>query len=133
MVHGDANEMGRLKQSLIQKYEDKSIQVYSPKNGQKIQLTFKAEKMVKAVGSLASKPAEDGTNLSGVLVMKDFESHLMAVNDLSNFTELTIGAISQNLIVPFRGNIEDLKHHLSQMYESVIDSSKTSFKVRYLN
>src|SRR5579875_1857892 len=101
--------MGRLKQSLIQKYEGKSIQVYSPKNGQKIQLTFKAEKIAKAVGSLASKPPEDGDNLSGVLVMKDFESHIMAVNDLSNFTELTIGAISQNLIVPFRGNVEDLK------------------------
>lgn len=47
LVHGDANEMGRLKQSLVQKYENKNIQVFSPKNGQPVQLQFRAEKMAK--------------------------------------------------------------------------------------
>lgn len=47
LVHGDANEMARLKQSLVQKYENKNLQVFSPKNGQTVQLYFRAEKMAK--------------------------------------------------------------------------------------
>jgi cleavage and polyadenylation specificity factor subunit 3 len=47
LVHGDANEMGRLKQSLVQKYENKNIEVFSPKNGQPVHLQFHAEKLAK--------------------------------------------------------------------------------------
>jgi cleavage and polyadenylation specificity factor subunit 3 len=47
LVHGDANEMGRLKQALVLKYENKSIQIFSPKNGQAVLLHFRAEKMAK--------------------------------------------------------------------------------------
>jgi len=47
LVHGDMNEMGRLKQALIDKYSQASLQVFSPKNGQTIQLTFRAEKIAK--------------------------------------------------------------------------------------
>jgi hypothetical protein len=39
--------MGRLKQSLLQKYENRNIQVFSPKNGQTVQLHFRAEKIAK--------------------------------------------------------------------------------------
>lgn len=122
--------MGRLKQSLIQKYEEKNIQVFSPKNGHKINLQFRAEKIAKAVGTLASKSPEEGMNLSGVLVMKDFQHHLMTVNDLNNFTELTIASVSQTLMVPFRANLQELKHHLTQMYENLQETNdNNSFKV----
>ena len=55
LVHGDQNEMGRLKQSLNQKYESKKIQIFSPKNGQTIQLTFRADKIFFKVCKLSEK------------------------------------------------------------------------------
>ena len=50
MVHGEANEMGRLKAALQREYEDDAetdIMLYNPRNTQAVSLYFRGEKMAK--------------------------------------------------------------------------------------
>lgn len=61
----------------------KSFQVHNPGNTQSIELQFRGEKTAKVVGKLAMQPPEDGQILSGVLVRRNFNYHLMHPSDLS--------------------------------------------------
>ena len=50
LVHGEQNEMARLKAALIREYEDDAeynIEVYNPRNTQAVELQFRGEKMAK--------------------------------------------------------------------------------------
>ena len=50
LVHGEANEMARLKAALIREYEDDpdvTMEVYNPRNTQAVELYFRGEKMAK--------------------------------------------------------------------------------------
>jgi cleavage and polyadenylation specificity factor subunit 3 len=50
LVHGEQNEMGRLKAALIREYEDDTehkINVHNPKNAQRVTLHFKGSKTAK--------------------------------------------------------------------------------------
>ena len=57
LVHGEQNEMARLRAALVREYEDAPvegrIEVHSPRNSQAVELTFRGEKMAKVVGRLA--------------------------------------------------------------------------------
>jgi len=48
-VHGEQNEMMRLKAGLIREYEenDETIQIHSPANSEVVELHFRGEKMAK--------------------------------------------------------------------------------------
>lgn len=50
LVHGEANEMSRLKAALIREYEDDTtynIEVHNPANTKAVELYFRGEKMAK--------------------------------------------------------------------------------------
>lgn len=49
LVHGEQNEMSRLKAALIREYENDSqkIEIYNPKNTGAVELQFRGEKMAK--------------------------------------------------------------------------------------
>ena len=50
LVHGEANEMDRLKAALIREYEDDTeykMEVYNPRNTTAVVLHFRGEKMAK--------------------------------------------------------------------------------------
>ena len=51
LVHGDSNEMGRLKSALQSKYAEKEqpLTIYSPKNCDVVELYFRGEKMAKVI------------------------------------------------------------------------------------
>ena len=126
LVHGEQNEMARLKAALIREYEDDAeynIEVYNPRNTQAVELQFRGEKMAKVrsrppprstpfssyyscqawysrmigvwcchvafvplfvqvVGSLAAKRSDADKNISGLLVKRNFNYHIMAPHDL---------------------------------------------------
>jgi len=65
MVHGEANEMGRLKSALVREYEDTDNppQFHNPKNTVAVELHFRGEKIAKVMGSLAVEPPSDGLHL----------------------------------------------------------------------
>ncbi len=50
LVHGEANEMSRLKTALLREYEDDEeshIQIHNPRITQAVELYFRGEKMAK--------------------------------------------------------------------------------------
>lgn len=116
LVHGEQNEMMRLKAALLREYEDidESISVHSPAIGQNVELHFRGEKMAKVdrsphslsniptmhaliqvaivnmqvVGELATKKPTHGQVLSGVLVKRNFAYHIMTPEDTASELDL---------------------------------------------
>ena len=87
LVHGEANEMARLKSALLREYEDNeemNVEIYMPRNTQAVDLYFRGEKMAKIMGSLATKEAVQDLRVSGVLVKRGFNYHLIHPSDLSS-------------------------------------------------
>ncbi|WOK99752.1 cleavage and polyadenylation specificity factor subunit 3-I [Canna indica] len=119
LVHGEANEMGRLKQKLITQFADKNVKIMSPKNCQPVELFFTSEKMAKTIGSLAEKTPEVGETVSGLLVKKGFTYQIMAPDNLHVFSQLSTANITQRISIPYSGAFSVIKHRLKQIYESV--------------
>ncbi|KAF7044987.1 hypothetical protein CFC21_054135 [Triticum aestivum] len=108
LVHGEANEMGRLRQKLITQFETAN------------QCSCKT---AKAIGRLAEKVPEVGDSVSGLLVKKGFTYQIMAPEDLRVHTQLSTANITQRLAVPYSGSFEVIKYRLRQIYESVESST----------
>lgn len=121
LVHGDGNEMGRLRAELARRYESnkQNVQVLMPKNTQTVTLKFRADKMAKTVGQLAATPPVHGAPLSGVIVRKDFTHHLMTPADLHTYTQLSTTVISQRLSVAFQRPFAALLAALTQVHQQV--------------
>ena len=80
LVHGEQNEMSRLKAALEREYEEErlsQIEIYTPRNTQAFELHFKGEKIAKVVGSLAGEELKEGQCVSGVLAKRGFKYHLI--------------------------------------------------------
>ena len=57
LVHGEQNEMARLKAALIREYEDNDqvhIEVHNPRNTEAVTLNFRGEKLAKVHTLLSS-------------------------------------------------------------------------------
>ncbi|KAI3924529.1 hypothetical protein MKX01_037969 [Papaver californicum] len=105
-IHGEANEMGRLKQKLITLFADKNTKIISPKNCQSVEMYFNSEKMAKTIRKLAEKTPEPGETI-------------MAPDDLHVFSQLSTANIIQRISVPYSGAFGVIKQRLKQIYESV--------------
>lgn len=99
--------MMRLKSKLLSLNANKTVKVkvYSPRNTEELRIPFKADKIAKVVGKLASipppKPMTDGDSatdggplVSGVLVQNDFKLSLMAPEDLREYAGLNTTTIT---------------------------------------
>ncbi|EDO39587.1 predicted protein [Nematostella vectensis] len=118
LVHGEQNEMGRLKAALIREYEDKSevsLVVHNPPNCQSVELYFRGEKMAKVMGQMAREKPEHGKPLSGILIKRGFNYHLIAPDDLQNYTELATSVLTQKQSVAFHGAFSVLKQCLENL------------------
>jgi len=129
LVHGDANEMSRLKASLINRYEGKNIQILTPRNCQTVQLKFRGEKTAKVLGKLAGEGAAPGKVVSGVIVRKDFNHHIMAPSDIHTYAQLVTTQVVQKQVLPFHQPFDLLSESLAQMFDSVIQENKGSIRV----
>ncbi|XVE49105.1 hypothetical protein DITRI_Ditri01bG0055500 [Diplodiscus trichospermus] len=123
LVHGEANEMGRLKQKLITEFTDGNTKIITPKNCQSVEMYFNSEKMAKTIGRLAEKTPDVDDIVSGVLVKKGFTYQIMAPDDLYIFSQLSTANITQRITIPFAGAFGVIKHRLEQIYESVESST----------
>ncbi|GFY94715.1 cleavage and polyadenylation specificity factor 73-I [Actinidia rufa] len=122
LVHGEANEMGRLKQKLITLFADGNTKIISPKNCQSVEMYFNSEKMAKTIGKLGEKVPEIGETVSGLLVKKGFTYQIMAPDDLHVFSQLSTTNVIQRISIPYSGAFGVIKHRLKQIYESVESS-----------
>lgn len=90
----------RLKSKLLSLNANKAtkVKVYSPRNCEEVRIPFKADKVAKVVGKLASIPPPVGEDqepqlITGVLVQNDFKMSLMAPEDLREYAGLTTTTI----------------------------------------
>lgn len=87
LVHGEQNEMNRLKAALQREYEDDpntTMQIHNPRNTHSVELYFRGEKTAKVMGQLAVDQPEPGKTLSGILVKRNFNYHILSPDDLSS-------------------------------------------------
>ncbi|VDN56052.1 unnamed protein product [Dracunculus medinensis] len=122
-VHGEMNEMNRLKAAILRQYEDDldhHIEVYNPPNTVPVNLHFRGEKTAKVVGKLATNLPNDGDLLSGVLVRRNFNYHLMKAEDLSAYTDLSNSVLTQRESIFYSGSISLLLYNLQQIAGDVI-------------
>lgn len=111
LVHGEANEMLKLKQGLTDQYRDDEknpVSIYNPRNTVPVHLPFQGEKTAKVMGTLAMNPPTSGQQLSGVLVKRNFNYHLMAPRDIAKYTDMSVSSISQRLSVSYKDSLETL-------------------------
>lgn len=112
LVHGEQNEMSRLKSALQREYENQpnaNITFYNPRNTHAVELYFKGEKTAKVMGSLASSTVENGDKVSGILVKRDFKYHVLAASDLSKYTDMSMSTVTQRQSLAFGGSPSSLK------------------------
>ncbi|XP_077394653.1 cleavage and polyadenylation specificity factor subunit 3 isoform X1 [Festucalex cinctus] len=118
LVHGEQNEMARLKAALIREYEDNDqvhIEVHNPRNTESVTLNFRGEKLAKVMGSLADQKCVQGQRVSGILVKKNFNYHILNPSDLSLYTELSMSTVKQTQAIPFTGPYSLLVCHLRNL------------------
>ena len=118
LVHGEANEMNRLKSALTREYEadpETKINFYNPRNTVAVELKFRGEKMAKVIGNLAKEKPEEGVPLSGILIKRNFNYHVVAPNDLSKYSDLTMSTVTQRQSIYFSGSFDFLRFMVAQV------------------
>lgn len=90
LVHGEQTEMSRLKAALQREYEDDpntSIHLHNPRNTEPVELYFRGEKTAKVMGALAVERPKPNNTISGILVKRNFNYHILSANDLNSTSE----------------------------------------------
>ncbi|KAK6626585.1 Cleavage and polyadenylation specificity factor 73 [Polyplax serrata] len=117
LVHGEQNEMSRLKAALKREYEDDpntSIEIHNPRNTTAVELYFRGEKTVKVMGTLAMQKPLPGDKVSGILVKRNFNYHLLAPLDVPKYTDMTVTRVTERVSVYYSGQMSILKYLLNQ-------------------
>ncbi|XP_075236661.1 cleavage and polyadenylation specificity factor 73 [Lycorma delicatula] len=132
LVHGEQNEMSRLKAALQREYEDDpntSMDLHNPRNTVAVELYFRGEKTAKVMGSLAIEKPKPGHKISGILVKRNFNYHMLAPSDLSKYTDMSMSQVVQQQSVYFSGSQNVLKHLLFQLSGAVQSVDDKKMKV----
>ncbi|KDQ57603.1 hypothetical protein JAAARDRAFT_35295 [Jaapia argillacea MUCL 33604] len=121
LVHGEQTAMGRLRAALQDKYKgkDEEVKIHTPRNLETLELTFRGERVAKAIGTLAAKPAQAGEVLSGLLVSKDYSYTLLDPRDLKDFAGLSTCVVTQRQRVMLGVGWDLVRWHLEGMYGKV--------------
>ena len=118
LVHGEANEMNRLKSALVREYEadpETNINFYNPRNTVAVELRFRGEKMAKVIGSLAKEKPAEGNQVSGILIKRNFNYHIVAPTDLPKYSDLTMSTVTQRQSIYFSGSFDLLRFMVAQV------------------
>ncbi|OBA14138.1 uncharacterized protein OGAPODRAFT_17082 [Ogataea polymorpha] len=121
LVHGETNQMGRLKSALLSKYQkfkgtENEIKVYNPRNSSKLSLSFEGIKVAKVMGQLATSLPKEHDTINGVLVQKNFDLSLLKIEDLREFAGLTTTVVRQRQSLRCTATKSLIKWQLTQMF-----------------
>ncbi|KAK3881838.1 hypothetical protein Pcinc_013744 [Petrolisthes cinctipes] len=122
LVHGEMTEMSRLKSALEREYESNTenpVKIYNPKNLETVTFHFRGEKMAKVMGDLAVLKPKENEIVSGVLVKRNFNCHIISPSELGKYSELSVSTISQRSSLHYTGSWPLLHYLLSSMYGSL--------------
>lgn len=70
---------------------------------------------LQVMGSLAMQKPEKGMRVSGILVKRNFNYHIMAPSDLPEYTDLSVGTVTQRLSIAYQAPLSLLMHYLTQL------------------
>lgn len=117
LVHGEQNEMSRLKSAIEREYEgeDVKMDVYNPANGHAVSLKFRGERLAKVMGTLAMEKPEAGQQISGILIKRNFNFHLLAPDDLPKYTDLVQSTVTQKASLAYSGTFRALQFFISRL------------------
>lgn len=120
LMHGEATMMAALKKKLI---SDKGIadeRIRMPANCETIQFQFHGQKMVKIVGQLAEDEAVPGKRVTGLLVRKNFDLHMVDPDDVHAYSTLKTSKVThrQILQLKYSGSFARLQSELQKAYEN---------------
>ena len=123
LVHGEQNNMSRLKAALQAKFSDRSedIKIHTPRNCEPLKIKFRGERMAKAIGSIAKKPPKQDDVLSGLLISKDFAYTILNPEDLNDFTGLSTSTIVQRQRIQLHVTWSLIMYHLKGMFGKVVE------------
>ncbi|KAH8119337.1 Metallo-hydrolase/oxidoreductase [Phellopilus nigrolimitatus] len=120
LVHGEQMAMGRLRGALQQRYKDREeVKIHTPRNLETLKLTFRGERVAKAIGTLAANPPKPNSILSGLLVSKDYSYTLLDPRDLRDFAGLSTCIVTQRQKIVIGVGWELIRWHLEGMYGKV--------------
>ena len=147
LVHGQKDEMGRLKSALLIQYrqvaevscirsdvvfcngdsdlklgtQNKRPTITMPPNLQEVKLKFPRRRSAKVMGTLADRQTEpeEGEPVDGILVTHNFSSKIVSAEDLSTYTPLRVGSVSSKLHVPYCAPVATFEFFLKEMFIGV--------------
>ncbi|KAF9462338.1 beta-lactamase-like protein [Collybia nuda] len=121
LVHGEQTAMGRLRAAMTSRYKerDEDVKIHTPRNLETLNLSFRGERVAKAIGTLADKPPQPNDLLSGLLVAKDYSYTLLDPRDLRDFTGLSTCTVMQRQKIVLGVRWELVRWHLEGMFGSV--------------
>eukprot|EP00906_Rhabdomonas_costata_P036586 RCo051313 len=120
LVHGDHNNIRKLKDRLTEEFKSRKLQVHSPKNTDVVKLHFARESVVRVVGSAASAYPRPNSVLKGLLVAKDFQHLIVTPPELPAYTALQLGTVRNTVVVPLSRpySIKELLLHMHKYFFS---------------
>ncbi|KAK7045593.1 endoribonuclease ysh1 [Paramarasmius palmivorus] len=118
LVHGEQTAMGRLRAAMTSRYKerDEDVKIHTPRNLETLNLSFRGERVAKAIGTLADKAPQPNDVLSGLLVAKDYSYTLLDPRDLKDFAGLSTCTVSQKQKIALGVGWELVRWHLEGMY-----------------
>jgi len=121
LVHGEQTAMGRLRAAMTSRYKerDEDVKIHTPRNLETLNLSFRGERVAKAIGTLADKPPQTNDILSGLLVSKDYSYTLLDPRDLRDFAGLSTCTLVQRQKIVLGVGWHLVKWHLEGMFGSV--------------
>ncbi|KAG6819124.1 endoribonuclease ysh1 [Arthromyces matolae] len=121
LVHGEQNAMARLRGAMTSRYKerDEDVKIHTPRNLETLNLTFRGERVAKAIGTLADKPPQANEILSGLLVAKDYSYTLLDPRDLRDFAGLSTCTVTQRQKIVLGVRWDLVRWHLEGMFGSV--------------
>lgn len=145
LVHGESNEMFRLRNALQRKYDEREESaktvIHTPRNCETVKLSFHGEKVVKIVGSLASSIIEEKGEKksiplsSAALIGKDFDYQIMDVKDIPKYTSMKCTTIHQQRYLCVNCPFELIQHHIERLVggkhikTSTMEENEISYRV----
>ncbi|KAJ7287552.1 beta-lactamase-like protein [Mycena rebaudengoi] len=121
LVHGEQTAMARLRAAMTSRYKerDEDVKIYTPRNLETLELSFRGERVAKAIGTLADKQPQVNDVVSGLLVSKDFSYTLLDPRDLKDFAGLSTCTVTQRQKIVLGVRWELVRWHLEGMYGNV--------------
>lgn len=139
LVHGEFNNMSKLRSALHGKYADRrgtdrEVKIYTPRNCLEVQIPFRSVKIARTVGRLAAKPPVAGQVISGVVVEKDFQMNLVDGGDLREYSSLSTSRVFEKQTVVVNAGPELILFHLHQMFGAVeiLEETKDASEYRVM-